>query len=193
MADVSSYVLVGGRKYRFSDEQEEVHSDGEWSLHRYNGHVEGWTNYKLYRDAKARKRVWYIGIHHANGLNQNIEMDKLDKYHPKMKEWVLSAIDGVVVPLPEPLEPRKLGEAGVTKELVEMAVQRLRRAWEDGVPWSPYAQTRSSGRYAVDLLAEQFDVSPETAKEVVAYIIQSEMATVEMLDTKTKIKGLRVF
>lgn len=194
MSDVLNFISVGGRSYLFSDGQKEIYSDGEWSLHQYNSRNpdEQWTNYKLYRNAKAKKRVWYMGVHQDAGLHTNADVEKLNKYHPGMLEWALAAMDGVVMPLPEPLEPVVAVNGYVTKEMVEKAVQRLRRAWDEGNPLSPYGQTKSTGRYAADKLAKELGIKVGLAENLIEGLIKDGVISVEMISTKTKMKGLKV-
>jgi hypothetical protein len=194
MAEVENQrvINIGGRRMKFSDDQVEVYRDGEWLLHRYNFHLDEWRSYKLYRDFSGAKRVWYFSVSNINGLLDGPEVQKLDLYHPGMKEWALAAMDGVVTPLPEPLEPSDKVSGYVTKEMAEKAVQRLRRAWDDGEPLSPYGQTKSTGRYAPIKIAKDLGIKVGLAENLIKELLRDGVISVEMISTKTKMKGLKV-
>lgn len=185
-------ITIGERRFKFADDQVEVYRDGIWILHRYGLQAEGYKNYKLYRDQKGFKRVWYLSVSDAHGLLARSDVGKLDLYHPGMKEWALAAMDGVVMPLPEPLEPVAAGGGYVTKEMTEKAVQRLRRAWDEGEPLSSYGQTKSTGRYAADKLAKELGVKVGLAENLIKELLRDGVISVEMISTKTKMKGLKV-
>jgi hypothetical protein len=185
-------ITIGERRFVFSDDQVEVYRDGEWLLHRYNFHLNEWRNYKLYRDCKAVKRVWYLSVSNINGIMNYNDVQKLDLYHPGMKEWAVAAMDGVVTPLPEPLRPVETGNGYVTKEMAEKAVQRLRRAWDDGEPLSSYGQTKSTGRYAPSKIAKELGIKVGLAENLIKELLRDGVISVEMISTKTKMKGLKV-
>ena len=194
MESETKYILVGGKKYLFANGQKEILKDGIWSLHKVepDGRESEWENYKLYRDAKAKKRVWYISVHETNGLYANADLAKLDLYHPGMKEWALAAMDGVVMPLPEPLEPVEGDDCGVNKEVAEKVVQRLRRAWDEGEPLSPYGQTKSTGRYVFRTISKEFNIKLRSVQKLIEGLMKDGVISVEMVSTKTKMKGLKV-
>lgn len=194
MAKVETHrmITIGERRFKFADDQVEVYRDGVWILHRYGPQSEGYRNYKLYRDEKVFKRVWYLSVSDAHGLLARSDVGKLDLYHPGMKEWALAAMDGVVTPLPEPLRPAETGNGYVTKEMAEKAVQRLRRAWNDGEPLSPYGQTKSTGRYAPAKIAKELGIKVGLAENLIKELLRDGVISVEMISTKTKMKGLKV-
>jgi hypothetical protein len=194
MAEIENQrvINIGGRRMTFSDDQVEVYRDGEWHLHRYNFHLDEWRNYKLYRDFKAPKRVWYFSVSNTNGLLGSSEVQKLDLYHPGMKEWAIAAMDGVVMPLPEPLEPREEGFATVTNLVRSKVLWRLREAWDAGAPLSPYGQTRPTGRYAPSRISKEFGIKVGLAENLIKELLRDGVISVEMISTKTKMKGLKV-
>jgi len=78
------------------------------------------------------------------------------------------------------------------KDTCRKILDAIRRAWDDGKPWSSYSQTRKQGRYAPALIKQQFDVIEKVAENMIDTWLNNEVLTYEMADKSTKMQGLRV-
>jgi len=63
---------------------------------------------------------------------------------------------------------------------------------EAGKPWSTVPQTRIYGRYAPELIRNDFNVKPKVAAKMVETWLMNNVLSFEVRDTDMKVKGLRV-
>lgn len=72
-------------------------------------------------------------------------------------------------------------------------VGAIGRAWSDKDPWSLSTSSKGRGRYAPERIHQQFGVSVETAEHMVhTWLVQDVLMDGEVVDTKTKKRGLKV-
>jgi hypothetical protein len=70
-------------------------------------------------------------------------------------------------------------------------LRAMSEAWDDSKPWSTQPNTRRDGRYAAVLMA-RWDVEERTANIMLNDWLLNGVIEVEMRDTKTRTKGIRV-
>ena len=192
-------VKMGGRVFKLSPGQREIARHGEWVLHLVPpapGQPEQeWTSLKLYLDRpKTRKRVWYLG---ANGrrLSQGWHTVKLEKKCEGISDWILAAVNGVQKPAPPfPDKQRKNYKPfeepdDLTTGQILMAMQA---AWEMGTPWNHKPQSRSFGRYAVDIIEEKFGIHPLDAKQSIEKWLREESIESAIYDKRSNKSGLKL-
>jgi hypothetical protein len=78
------------------------------------------------------------------------------------------------------------------KETCQRIMAAIREAWYSGNPWSNAPQSKRSGRYAPKLISSRFEVSPSIAELMVETWLMNEVLTIEVANSDTKIKGLKV-
>jgi len=81
--------LVGGRTFKRLESEVDLASNGPWLLVAVpQWSREGWLSLKLFRDAEARKRCWYLGC--KDGLMaRNSDAALLAAHHPELVAWVV--------------------------------------------------------------------------------------------------------
>jgi len=79
-----------------------------------------------------------------------------------------------------------------SKETCQRVLAAIREAWYSGNPWSTAPQSKRSGRYAPKLISSRFEISPDVAEHMVETWLMNEILIVEIANTDTKIKGLKV-
>lgn len=80
------------------------------------------------------------------------------------------------------------------KHVCNQVLDEIRKAWNEGAPWSSKPQTRVVGRYAPALMKARFDIPEKTAASMIqAWLENSEKVLTDMVcDSSTKMKGLKV-
>lgn len=80
---------VGGRTFKRLESEVDIASNGPWLLVAVpQWSRDGWLSLKLFRDAQARKRCWYLGC--KNGLMaRNTDAALLAAHHPELVAWVV--------------------------------------------------------------------------------------------------------
>lgn len=78
------------------------------------------------------------------------------------------------------------------KETCRRILAQIDREWGKGTPWSPFPQSRSTGRFAPKLIASEYGVPAAVAAEMVEKWLMNGVLGVEIRDTDTKLKGLKV-
>lgn len=197
MENERKYLLVGGKKLRLVDGQEEVGRSKNWILHRLPLSSCGrFQNYRLYLDAnKARKNVWFLNTYATNQkIIKNRETEILEKYYPGMLDWFESARNGVIGVAPvtrdngvEP--PRKLEP--VTPEVLNTVLDIIEEAWDDEWPLSIYGQSEPAGRYAPSVLATRLNMTKSRARLIVQSMIDMGAVSTVMFNSHTKMRGLK--
>jgi hypothetical protein len=80
---------VGGRAFKRLESEVDIACDGPWLLVAVpQWSREGWLSLKLFRNAEARKRCWYLGV--KNGLMaRNTDAALLAAHHPELVAWIV--------------------------------------------------------------------------------------------------------
>lgn len=77
------------------------------------------------------------------------------------------------------------------RHVCQQILDAIEQAWKDGRPWSSYPQSRREGRYA-PLLMSDWGVKAPMAQTMIETWLARGILSVEVRDTKTKAKGLKV-
>lgn len=98
-------IRYGGRNFLITPGQRLVAQDGPWHLVAVEAwNREGWTNFKLYFNRKAKKNMYNVSVNKRSIYGKR-DIDILDEYHPERKAWVLQMaldfIDGKLEKKPE--------------------------------------------------------------------------------------------
>ena len=75
---------------------------------------------------------------------------------------------------------------------VGKAFEALASAWIEGKPLSNAPQVRNQGRYAPSVLSKALGCSEKLVSEYVTSWLENDCLRIEMVDTDSKVKGLRV-
>ena len=75
--------------------------------------------------------------------------------------------------------------------IVHLILDAIDQAWRAGKPWSPHAQARKEGRYAVANMS-RWDIKPDMAERMVEAWQSRNVLSYEINDRKSKLKGLKV-
>lgn len=78
------------------------------------------------------------------------------------------------------------------KDACRRIVQAISDAWVSGKPWSFEPQSKRSGRYAPKLMNTSFQIAPSLAESMIETWLMNDVLSVEMRNSDTKIKGLKV-
>jgi hypothetical protein len=81
--------VIGGRAFKRLESEVDIASNGPWLLVAVpQWSRDGWVSLKLFRDAQARKRCWYLGC--KDGLMaRNSDAALLAAHHPEMVAWIV--------------------------------------------------------------------------------------------------------
>ena len=71
-------------------------------------------------------------------------------------------------------------------------VRAIGRAWSEKDPWANDPRSRSSGRFAPERISDAFNITVELAETMVARWLRTDVLTIDMVDNRTKRKGLKV-
>lgn len=80
----------------------------------------------------------------------------------------------------------------LTNEQISQAFGIIADAWAAGNPLSPTPQTRSKGRYAASVLASRIGAPESVVASFVTSWLETECLIMEVYDSHTKARGLRV-
>ena len=76
------------------------------------------------------------------------------------------------------------------RPVINMMLNALQQAWDDGKPWSPKPQTRREGRYAIPHMV-RYGVNEEMAEKVLQSWLDAQIVLYDICDSHSKSKGLR--
>ena len=77
------------------------------------------------------------------------------------------------------------------RPVINMMLDALQQAWDEGKPWSPKPQTRREGRYAIPHMV-RYGVNEEMAEKVLQSWLDAQIVVYDICDSHSKSKGLRV-
>lgn len=83
-------------------------------------------------------------------------------------------------------------EPKISKAQSVTIMTEIARAWSEGRPWSIKYQARKEGRYLPMWVAREFGVKAQDAEAVIQSLLDNGYLGFEMVDAKTKLKGLNV-
>lgn len=78
------------------------------------------------------------------------------------------------------------------KETCRRVINAIDAAWISGKPWSFEPQSKRAGRYAPRLINSGFGLSAGLASNMIETWLMNDILAVEVRDTNTKMKGLKV-
>jgi hypothetical protein len=194
---IEEHVSIRGRKYSISEGQKEIAKCEDWSLHSVSVSPCGrYRNLKLYYlRKKAKKRVWYLNVHtEKDRLIFNRESETLNKYYGGMSEWVMNALQGIILPIPKFKKVEKDDEIKiyVFPDGMKDALSRvLDAAWDDGKPLSIHPQTKARGRYAPKVIGDAWKMTHQSIKQMLIDMIQRGEIITDIFDRNTKVRGLK--
>ena len=77
------------------------------------------------------------------------------------------------------------------KHTCQQVLDAIKAAWASGRPWSSYPQSKKDGRYAPMLMAD-WGIKGQLAQTMIEKWLTTDVLSVEVVDPKTKVKGLKV-
>ena len=186
-------VKVGNASLRVHSHEVTIRQAGDWRLVECTKHSrDGWTSLKLYLDRRANKNVWRLGVK-GDYLARSHDSMLLVTFYPGMRDWVVAQANGKDVSLPandRELIGVRIPVPEKVKEFVIEAI--LDRYYSNNLPLSNKSQTRKFGRYIVDILSEQLNISAPKAKYHVDTLIMDGIIEFAMIDKHKRISGLRL-
>jgi hypothetical protein len=78
------------------------------------------------------------------------------------------------------------------KETCQRVLGAIREAWFSGKPWSNVPQSKRDGRFAPKNISSRFDIPSGTAEHMLETWLMNNVLAVEMANSNTKMKGLKV-
>lgn len=78
------------------------------------------------------------------------------------------------------------------KDVCRRILAAAHEAWSRGNPWSSYPHAKRHGRYAPAIISREFEVRANIAQQMVETWLMNEVLTVDIRNTDTKLKGLKV-
>jgi hypothetical protein len=184
---------VGGVPLRVHALEVTIRQSGDWRLVECTKHSrDGWISLKLYLDRAANKNVWRLGVK-KEYLARSHDGHLLDTFYPSMRDWVVAQANGRDVPLPENDQELVGVRIPLPDKVRAFVVESiLERQSSERPPLSNKAQTRKFGRYIVDIIASECNVSVPKAKYHVDTMIEQGIIEFAMIDKHKRISGLRV-
>ena len=183
---------VGGALLRVHSHEVTIRQAGDWRLVECTKHSrDGWTSLKLYLDRPAKKNVWRLGVK-GDYMAGTSDSALLMEFYPAMRGWVVSQANGSDVPLPEESvgAPKPISVPDKVRDFVVNSI--LARRLNALSPLSHKAQTKTLGRYVVDMIADEFGVPPARAKAYVNALIDGGVIEFAMIDKHNRVSGLRL-
>jgi hypothetical protein len=185
-------VKVGGVPLMVHSHEVTIRKAGDWRLVECTKHSrDGWKSLKLYLDRPAKKNVWRLGVK-GTYMAGTSDSALLVEFYPAMRDWVVAQANGKDVSLPadDGAAPEAIYVPPKVRDFVVESI--LERKVNDLSPLSHKAQTKKLGRYIVDMIAEEFEVSPAKAKAYVSALIDRGVIEFAMIDKHNRISGLRL-
>jgi len=185
-------VKVGGATLKVHAHEVTIRQAGDWRLVECTAYSkDGWKSLKLYLDRPAKKNVWRFGVK-GEYMAGTSDSALLVEFYPKMREWVVAQANGRDVTLPE-YDGAAPGPIYIPPKVREFVIESiLERKLSGMLPLSHKSQTKKLGRYIVDMIAEEFKMSPAKAKSYVTALIDCGAIEFAMIDTHKRISGLRL-
>jgi len=78
------------------------------------------------------------------------------------------------------------------RDACRRVIQAINEAWTAGKPWSFEPQSKRSGRYAPKLMGASFSIGASVAETMIETWLMNDILAVEMRNSDTKMKGLKV-
>jgi hypothetical protein len=186
----SELVEIGSRKLKVNEDEVEIATAEEWRLVECTKYsTPPWRSLKLYLDRPAAKNVWRLSIN-KNYRGKTKDGFLLEKFFPKIWPWVMAQANGKDVPFPE-----GAGEEAavvIPMKIFNFVVDALRSRDPDYRPLSHMPQTRSQGRYLVEMVAEEFGIDLLEAKIYISAMIEQGAIEFVMFNKHKRISGLRL-
>lgn len=82
--------------------------------------------------------------------------------------------------------------AGVSPSMAQVVLDEIRAAWNAKRPLSTAPQTRKEGRHVGRFMAAKHSLPAEAVEELVEQWLMNQVVAVEMVNSDTKMKGLKV-
>ena len=89
------------------------------------------------------------------------------------------------------LIPKVAEEEWPERARIALVLEAVKKAWDDGRPWSPYPQSRREGKFIIDNMA-RWNITPEHAEKLLKTWLTNGVLTYEVFNTKRHLKGLKV-
>jgi hypothetical protein len=185
-------VKVGGSLLKVHSYEVTIRQAGDWRLVECTKYSkDGWKSLKLYLDRPAKKNVWRVGVK-GTYMAGTSDSALLVEFYPAMRDWVVAQVNGKDVPLPadDGGAPEAIYVPPKVRDFVVESI--LERMLAVRPPLSHKAQTKKLGRYIVDMIADEFEVSPAKAKAYVSALIDRGVIEFAMIDKHNRISGLRL-
>jgi hypothetical protein len=82
--------------------------------------------------------------------------------------------------------------SGIKPSLAQQILDEIRAAWNAGKPLSSAPQTRAEGRHVGRYMVIKYGVDAAAVEDLVEQWMMNKIVTVEVVDAKSKMKGLKV-
>jgi len=197
-----------GRELLVPSDVELIHRDGGWWLfRRTKSSTAQWTALVLYRDGRARKHVYNLGIGRDGVMARSKDLKLLIDSKRTMESWVVNACAGIKGRAPDPSDPvevkvpkpkrkplpRKKAELSpVVRDIVEHEIYwAVKDAEVSPSPLTIKPQCNGDDRYLPRHLYGTYatrDVAVEIAKDM----LRRGVLEYFTVSRHTRLKGLRV-
>lgn len=186
----SEKIKVGGRTLKLNADEVELAADGDWRLVECTAYSkDGWKSLKLYLDRPEIKNVWRLGLHKRYRAKTK-DSFLLEQFYPQMWDWVVERANGKTFALP----PSEAAPVPVTVpvKVNNFIVDQIEARDPDLRPLSNKPQTKQSGRYLVNMVAQEFGISELSAKIYINAMIKQGVIEFAMTDKHNRVSGLRL-
>jgi len=114
--------------------------------------------------------------------------------HMRMKKvsWTIGEDEWQSTLVPFLTADRPTEHETMSNEQVAKAFSVLAEAWNAGKPLSSAPQVRKQGRYAPSVLSKVLECSERLVSDYLTSWLENDCLSIEMYDTDSKVKGLRV-
>ena len=183
-------VKFGKRPLKVNPDEVEIVAAGDWRLVECTKYSSPpWKSLKLYLNRAAAKNVWRLGL---SGTHRAKTKDGflLQQFYPPMWDWITAHANGRHMELPE----GSYDEATVfvPPKIYNFVVEAVERRDPARPPLSHKAQTRSQGRYIIDMVAAEFGVSELVAKIYLKAMLNQGVLQFVMFSKHKRLSGLRL-
>jgi len=183
---------VGKRRLIVNYDEVEIVSYGPWRVVECTKYAkDGWKSIKVYLDRPARKNVWRLGFK-GSYASRSHDGGLFTAYYPDVYEWVKGVVSGEGAAFPEDDSEQVEGIFPVSERVRSVILKTVEARQDHEYPWSNAPQTKKLRRYIIPGLAKELNINPKKAKLFLDAMIRSGEIEVFIVNTNTRVKGLRV-
>jgi len=203
----ASVIVINEIRFLMEHGQMEVARSEPWYLFHCPRDTD-FDCYRLYVDIPdARRYQWRLYAQKGGEIEERSDALALRREHPDVLRWAaeitalpdgadMSGIDPPIYDADAITGPRITHAKPVFEPLTgdqrQAVLSLIKLAWNDGRPLSTYSGTKPYGRYAPDVIEQACGYKPSATRAAIGQMLEDGIVKMEMYNSRTKMRGLRV-